>query len=120
MAQPQKNLSVSTHDGIVKAEICVRDLIDEIQIRAIGQELEQVIVRNASPKLVIGFDAVSHLSSAALGMLIKVDNAARAKGGAIRLACINQSIMTVFKITKLDKHLHLDATIAEAIDALKK
>ena len=55
------------------------------------------------PKLLLSFENVEHLSSAALGTLITVNNKIRQKGGQLRLSNIDPQIYEVFVITKLNK-----------------
>ena len=57
----------------------------------------------AEPKVLISFDNVDHLSSAALGTLITINNKIRSKDGQLRLAEIDPQIYEVFVITKLNK-----------------
>ncbi len=55
------------------------------------------------PKVLISFQNVDHLSSAALGTLITINNKIRGKDGQLRLAEIDPQIYEVFVITKLNK-----------------
>ena len=55
------------------------------------------------PKVLISFQNVDHLSSAALGTLITINNKIKGKDGQLRLAEIDPQIYEVFVITKLNK-----------------
>ena len=57
----------------------------------------------ATPKLLLDFGNVDHMSSAALGTLINVSNRVKEKNGQLRLANIKPQIFEVFVITKLNK-----------------
>jgi len=66
--------------------------------------------------LLIDFNQVEHLSSAALGTLITINNKIRTKDGQLRLCNIDPQIFEVFVITKLDKlfQIHQDSGLATA------
>ncbi len=120
MDKSPKSFRSAKVGSIHKIDLAVPHLIDEAQIRSIFSELHAFATKDAKPFMVIDFASVAHMSSAALGALIKLDNEIRPKHGMLALSTINSQIMTVFKITKLDKHLHLFATVADALDAVKK
>ena len=67
------------------------------------------------PKILLDFHRVDHLSSAALGMLINVNNRVKQQNGQLRLSNIKPQIMEVFEITKLNKLFKILPTRAEAL-----
>ena len=58
---------------------------------------------------------MEHLSSAALGALIKVGHAVSARDGQLRLSDIRPQILEVFKITRLDQMFEIHDDAAEAL-----
>ena len=66
-------------------------------------------------RLAISFSNVDHLSSAALGALININNRVRQKNGELRLTNIKPQILEVFIITKLNKLFRIFPTRAEAL-----
>ncbi len=78
-------------------------ILDEVDIKSIEKSVLPVIDDNDNIKLVLDFSKVQFLSSAMLGLLIRVKKIVEDKGGELRLSCINSKIMGVFKITRLDK-----------------
>lgn len=93
-----------------------RNILEEANIQQIGDEITTIIDEASNPKLLIDFSAVEHLSSAALGTLITINNKVKQKGGQLRLANIDAQIFEVFRITKLDKlfQIHDDKPAAMA------
>ena len=91
-----------------------RNILDEAVIQQIGDELLALVEASSNPKLLLNFQGVEHLSSAALGTLITVNNKVKAKGGQLRLANIAEEIHEVFVITKLNKlfQIHPDESAA--------
>ena len=111
MSSAASRLRVADEDGVIRIEFVDRNILDEANIQQIGEEISQIIDAEASPRILISFDNVDHLSSAALGTLITINNKIRAKDGQLRLANIDQQIYEVFVITKLNKLFQIhDAT----------
>ena len=63
----------------------------------------------------ISFENVDHLSSAALGTLITINNKVKSQDGQLRLAAIDPQIYEVFVITKLNKLFQIYDTPDEAM-----
>ena len=101
-------------------EFMDRNILDEASIQQIGEEIGAIIDESAFPKLLISFENVDHLSSAALGTLITISNKIRQKDGQLRLANINPQIYEVFVITKLNKLFQIHKTTEEALKKFKK
>ncbi|MFQ5731710.1 MAG: anti-sigma factor antagonist [Planctomycetaceae bacterium] len=80
-----------------------RRILDETNIQIIGIQLAGLVDEDGRRKIVIDFNDVEYLSSAALGKLITLDKKVRAAKGHLRLCSIRPEIYEVFKITKLDK-----------------
>jgi anti-sigma B factor antagonist len=103
MAETIPPLSVTQEKGIRIIEFTNSKILDEGNIADIGATLAAIIDENENPRLLLDFTNVDHLSSAALGMLINVNNRVRQKNGQLRLANIKRPIYEVFEITKLNK-----------------
>ena len=108
-------LRTTDHDGIIRVDFIERNILDEANIQLIGDGLNQIIEANAQPRLLICFENVEHLSSAALGALITVSNRVGSKEGQLRLSDINDQILEVFRITRLDQMFQIHGTAAEAM-----
>jgi anti-sigma B factor antagonist len=115
MAETIPPLSVTEEKGIRVIEFTNSKILDEANIAEIGSTLNVIIDENESPKLLLDFATVDHLSSAALGMLINVNNRVRQKNGQLRLANIKPQIIEVFVITKLNKLFKILPTRTEAL-----
>ncbi len=110
-------LKTTDHDGIIRIDFIERNILDEANIQLIGEGLNHVVDAMDEPKLVICFENVEHLSSAALGVLITASNRVGSKGGQLRLSDINEQILEVFRITRLDQMFQIYDTSAEAMSA---
>jgi anti-sigma B factor antagonist len=96
-------LMIQRDREITRIEFLDRNILEEASIQQIGDEISHIIEQSAVPKLLLSFENVEHLSSAALGTLITVNNKIRQKGGQLRLSNIDPQIYEVFVITKLNK-----------------
>jgi len=102
-------------NAVTKVEFIDRNILDEANIQQIGDEISRIIEEQTQPKLLISFENVDHLSSAALGTLITVRNKVIAKDGQLRLSDIKPQIHTVFVITKLNRLFNIHDTAEEAM-----
>jgi len=110
----ESRLRVSEVDGITQIEFIDRNILDEANIQAISDEIGDIIERADEPRMLVNFANVDHLSSAALGALITVNNKVSEKSGTLRLANIDPQIYEVFVITRLNKLFNIHETLDEA------
>lgn len=117
---PKTSRLVMTREGdITRINFLDRNILEEASILSIGDEIAQQIEQSTNPKMLLSFAKVEHLSSAALGMLITVNNKIRQKGGQLRLAEIDPQIYEVFVITKLNKLFQIHPTSEQALQSFK-
>ncbi|MBX3317070.1 MAG: STAS domain-containing protein [Phycisphaeraceae bacterium] len=114
MAASDSRLRVRKDSGVTIVEFVDRNILDEANIQMIGDEITSLIESESSPKLLISFANVDHLSSAALGTLITINNKLRQKG-QLRLANIDPQIYEVFVITRLNNIFKIMPTTEDAI-----
>ncbi len=117
MNSHDSRLSVNKSDGATIVGFVDRNILDEANISQIGEEIGDIVAEDPSPKLLISFDNVDHLSSAALGTLITINNKIKAKDGQLRLANINEQILEVFRITRLDRLFQIHEHTNDAMDS---
>ncbi|MEQ8316757.1 MAG: STAS domain-containing protein [Phycisphaerales bacterium] len=103
MPAEETRLRITDKDGVTRVEFLDRNILDEASIQRIGDEITEVIDASSNPKLLISFNNVDHMSSAALGTLITIHHKIRNRSGQLRLADIDPQIQEVFSITKLDR-----------------
>ena len=117
MAGSDSRIRVKETDGVTQIEFIDRNILDEANIQAIGEEIASLIERSPKPKLLVSFANVDHLSSAALGTLITVNTKIRNKGGKLCLANIDPQIYEVFVITRLNQLFEIKESTDEALKA---
>jgi len=115
MPDSAQRLKISDYKDVKVIDFIESKILDEANIAEIGQQLIALVEAKDRPKLLLDFANVDHLSSAALGMLINVNNRVKQQSGQLRLANIKPAIMEVFEITKLNKLFRI---LPNRVDAL--
>ena len=70
------------------------------------------------PDVVLDLSAVAFMDSSGLGVLISSLKHARQSGGELRIAAAAEQVLTVLKLTKLERVLRPYATVDEALEEL--
>jgi anti-sigma B factor antagonist len=115
MPSSDSRIRVKHIDDVTQVEFIDRNILDEANIQMIGDEIAALVDAAANPKLIISFANVEHLSSAALGTLITINNRIRTRTGQLRLCNIDPQIYEVFAITRLNKLFQIHETTDEAL-----
>jgi anti-sigma B factor antagonist len=116
MAQ-YRRLSVSEVGDVAVVRFVDHKILDESVIQELGQELFQLVEADNRKRLLLNFQQVEFLSSAALGKLITLDKKVKAHGGKMKLTNIRPEIYEVFAITKLNKLFDIRDDEADALAA---
>jgi len=115
MEQPWSHLKIKRTDEISVVAFADRKILEELAIQEIEEELHQVVDSEPGIKLLLNFQNVDHLSSAALGMLITLNKKIKETNGELKLSDINRQIFEVFKITRLNRVFDIHDTADQAI-----
>lgn len=110
-----ERLELSTEGSVTVVRFTDHKILDEANIQQLGEELTEVISSGEHTKLLLNFDSVEFLSSAALGKLISAKKKAAAAGAEMKLCAIKDGIMEVFKITNLDRVFDICGSQDDAI-----
>ncbi len=115
MPEPNSRITVSSEGDVTVVELTDRKILDEVSILHIGEQLNALIIDKESPKLIVDFTNVAHLSSSALGMLITLRNHVRERNGKLSLCNIQPQIYEIFAITRLNDIFTITQSRAEAL-----
>lgn len=118
MASETSRLRTKKVGDVTQVEFIDRNILDEANIQSIEREILGIADGTPKPRIVVNFTGVEHLSSAALGMLITVNNRVRSRSGQLRLAAIDPQIYEVFVITQMNKLFGIHPSVAEAVKSL--
>jgi anti-sigma B factor antagonist len=116
MAQ-YRRLTMSDVGDVTVVRFVDRKILDELNIQELGQELFQLVEEENKTRLLLNFQQVEFLSSAALGKLITLDKKVKAHGGKMKFSNIRPEIYEVFAITKLNKLFDIKDDEADALAA---
>jgi len=115
MDQPSSHLKIKRSEGVSVVEFADRKILEELSIQEIQDELDQLVESEPGIKLLLNFQNVDHLSSAALGVLITLNKRVKEQNGSLKLSDINRQIFEVFKITRLNKVFDIHETADQAM-----
>jgi anti-anti-sigma factor len=94
-------------------------LVEQAAIDQCYREILGLLDRTEEKHLLLHFGRVAFMSSAALGMLVRLHKKCKEYSVSLRLCNITPDIVQVFKITGLDKVFSIHADASDAIDAFK-
>ena len=101
-------------EGIVIIEFTEVRILDQLQIERIKDYVLKLAHAAGQPKMIMSFQGVASISSAVIGVVIALNKACVEKQGELRLAGLSSDILTVFKLTRLDKLVKIYRTTEEA------
>jgi len=103
MGQEQTRIKVEHGLNTTFVTFVDERILDDQQIKELQESLEPVIERNDDGEMVLNFANVTFMSSAVLGLLVRVHKRVRERGGQLRLRNLDSSLRKVFEITQLTK-----------------
>ncbi len=112
-----QRIDVSQAGDVTVVRFRDRKILDELSIQALAAELYGLVEQDNHGQLLLNFEHVEFLSSAALGKLISLDKKVKNRQGRLKLANIRPDIYDVFLITKLDKLFDIRETETAALAA---
>lgn len=114
-----RRIVVSEDGGVSVVRFVDKKIVDSGSIEQLGEELNALVTVEQRNMLLLNFDGVEFMSSAALNKLISLNTKVKAAAGRLKLCCLRAEIKEVFTITRLDRVFDLRKTEADAIAAFK-
>ncbi len=93
-------------------------ILEEKDIQTLQESIMSVIEQAEQINLILDFCNVRFLSSAVLGLLIRVSKKVYERDGQLRLCNINPKIYEIFKITRLTKIFDIFKDVKSAAESL--
>jgi anti-sigma B factor antagonist len=103
MTQMNPRITVSYEDTATIVTFTDEKILEEKDVRQLEQSLASLIEQAEGIVLVLDFSNVRFMSSAVLGLLIKVSKRVYEREGKLALCAIGPKIYEIFKITRLTK-----------------
>jgi anti-sigma B factor antagonist len=118
MTQIKPRISVRYAENATIITLMDEKILEENDIRALGDSIMSVIEQAERMNLVLDFQNVRFLSSAVLGLLIRISRRIYEGDGQLKLCNINPKIHEIFKITRLTKVFNICQDIESATEGL--
>ncbi len=94
-----------------------KKIIDSANIEEMGSELFALVSQDHMKHILLNFEGVEFMSSAALNKLITLDKKVKEVGGVLRLCSLRAEIMEVFTITRLNRVFDIRKSESDALKA---
>ena len=110
---------VSDHGLISIVRFTDRKIVDSANIEQLGDELNSLVLDDKRDVLLLNFEGVDFMSSAALNKLISLNSKIKSVQGRLKLCNLKPDIREVFSMTKLDRVFDIRESEADAIAAFR-
>ena len=120
MAAIKPKISVQYTENATVITFTSEKILEEKDIQSIQESIMSVIEQAERISLILDFSNVKFLSSAVLGLLIRVSKKIYERDGRLSLCSINPKIYEIFKITRLTKIFDIYPDIESATEGLPK
>ena len=120
MAAIKPRISVDYDEHATIVTFTDEKILEENDIVALQESVMSVVEQAEKINLVLDFCNVRFLSSAVLGLLIRVSKKTYEQGGQLKLCNISPNIYEVFKITRLTKIFDICEDVKSAVEDLAK
>lgn len=118
MDQMNPKISVDYTEIAVVATLTDEKILEQADIEALEASIMPLVEQGGRMNLVISFAGVKFLTSAVLGLLIRVSKKVYESDGQLKLCSIEPKILEIFKITRLDKVFEIYEDREQALAAV--
>lgn len=113
----RRRLAISDVGDIAVVRFVDRKIVDSANIEEMGDEMYTLVDDDNRRKILLNFENVEFLSSAALNKLILMDKKVKQAGGKLKLCHMRAEIKEVFSLTRLDRLFDIRNTEKDAVEA---
>jgi anti-sigma B factor antagonist len=114
-----RRINVMDESGVSVVRFIDKKIVDSATIEMLGDELVSLVTNEKRSQILLNFEGVEFMSSAALNKLIKLNSSVKAANGRLKLCNLRAEIKDVFKITKLDRVFDLRKSQDDALAAFQ-
>ena len=120
MADVKPRISVEYSKDAVIITFTDEKILEEQDIQALQESIMSVVEQTEGIRLILDFCNVQFLSSAVLGLLIRVSKKVYEHDGQLKLCNIRPKIYEIFKITRLTKIFDIYPDVSSAAESLSE
>jgi anti-sigma B factor antagonist len=117
MASIKPRISVEYAENATIITFTDEKILEEKDVQALQESIMSVIEQAERINLILDFCNVRFLSSAVLGLLIRISKKVYERDGQLKLCSINSNIYKIFKITRLTKIFDIYRDIESAVES---
>ena len=117
MAAIKPRISVEYAENATIVTFTDEKILEEKDIQALQESVMSVIEQAERINLILAFGNVRFLSSAVLGLLIRISKKVYEHDGQLRLCNISPKIYEIFKITRLTKIFDIYEDVKAAVES---
>jgi anti-sigma B factor antagonist len=118
MTPARPTISVEYVENATVVTFTEEKILEDKDIQALQESIMSVIAQTGGINLILDFCNVRFLSSAVLGLLIRVSKKVYEHDGQLKLCNINPKIYEIFKITRLTKIFDICQDLESATGSL--
>ena len=118
MSTIEPKISVEYSENATIVTFTDEKILEEKDIRALQESIISVVEQGERINLILDFCSVQFLSSAVLGLLIRISKRVYERDGQLRLCNIDPKIYKIFKITRLTKIFDICRDVQCALESL--
>jgi len=118
MASIKPRISVEYAENATIVTFTDERILEEKDLQALQESIVSVIEQTERINLILDFRNVQFLSSAVLGLLIRISKKVYESEGQLKLCGIIPKIYKIFKITRLTKIFDIYQDIESAVESL--
>jgi len=118
MASIKPRISVEYAENATVVTFTDERILEEKDLQALQESIISVIEQTERINLILDFRNVQFLSSAVLGLLIRISKKVYESEGQLKLCGIIPKIYKIFKITRLTKIFDIYRDIESAVESL--
>ena len=118
MAVIRPRISVEYSESATIVTFVDEKILEEMDIQALQESIMPVIEGAERINLILDFCNVRFLSSAVLGLLLRISKKVYERDGQLRLCNISPRIYEIFKITRLTKIFDIYEDVKSAAEGL--
>ena len=118
MAAIKPSISVEYAGNATIIRFTDEKILEEKDINTLQESIMSVIEQSERINLILDFGNVRFLSSAVLGLLIRISKRIYEKDGQLKLCNINPNIFEIFKITRLTTTFDIHKDVESAVEDL--
>ena len=120
MTTIQPNIGVEYAENATIVSFTDEKILEEKDINSLQESIMSVIEQTERINLILDFRNVKFLSSAVLGLLIRISKRIYEHEGRLRLCNIDPKIYEIFKITRLTKTFDIYKNVESAVKDISK